>query len=224
MITTPFTEVFTRNVAMQYSLFDTNQEYTRIPLPLPDGDVYYYPRWLNESVACTYYDELAKTLPWRQDHITLYGKQVAIPRLQSWHGDPECEYTYSNLTMTPQPWSEVLSKLKHGCETITKAKFNCVLANWYRDGQDGMGLHADDEPELGTRPVIASVSLGQIRRFTFKHKTTKASYHFDLEPGSLLVMAGDTQRYYFHGLSKTKKPIGGRINLTFRLIRPNLVL
>ena len=99
---------------------------------------------------------------------------------------------------------------------MKSSKFNSVLANWYRDGQDSMSFHSDDEPELGINPVIASVTLGEARPFVFKHKETKEKYTQVLEHGSVLIMAGTTQSHYVHGIAKTAKPIGGRINLTFR--------
>ncbi|BFT29134.1 alpha-ketoglutarate-dependent dioxygenase AlkB [Alteromonas sp. D210916BOD_24] len=209
---------------MQYSLFDAEPD-SASPLdfetlPLSEGDVRYYPNALPMATASLCYESLKTELPWRQDNIKLFGKSVAIPRLQSWHGDPQCTYTYSNLTMSPNPWTETLTELRHVCEKLCmpfySKGFNSVLANWYRDGQDSMSLHADNEPELGPNPVIASLTLGEARPFTFKHKETHARYTRLLEHGSVLVMAGATQSHYLHGIAKTKKPINGRINLTFR--------
>ena len=191
-------------------------------LPLKDAQVSYQPDWLSGQAASTLITQLQQSLPWRQDTIKLYGKSVSIPRLQSWHGAPHCEYTYSGLRMKPHPMPEALGALQQRLTDELGAPFNCVLANWYRDGQDGMGLHADDEPELGEEPVIASVSLGAERKFSFKHLPTGERTDIQLENGSLLVMAGQTQRFYHHGLSKTRKIIDGRINLTFRYISPDL--
>ncbi|GGF69267.1 alpha-ketoglutarate-dependent dioxygenase AlkB family protein [Alteromonas lipolytica] len=202
---------------MQLNLF-ASQVSALVPVSLPDADVRYQSDWIAPAEAIQLFERLQQELPWRQDTIKLYGREVNIPRLQSWHGAPHCEYTYSNLCMSPAPMSPILVKLQQRLSSELGAPFNCVLANWYRDGNDGMGMHADDEPELGTKPVIASVSLGYPRRFSFKHLGNGQRTDLLLESGSLLVMAGDTQRHYHHGLSKTRKPTGGRINLTFRYI------
>lgn len=191
-------------------------------LPLNDGRVSYQSDWLSEPQATALNKALQQSLPWRQDTIKLYGKSVLIPRLQSWHGASHCEYTYSGLRMEPLPIPPALVAIQQRLEKELQAPFNCVLANWYRDGQDGMGFHADDEPELGPEPVIASVSLGAERKFSFKHLPTGERTDIHLANGSLLVMAGKTQRFYHHGLSKTRKSIDGRINLTFRYISPDL--
>ena len=122
--------------------------------------------------------------------------------------------------MMPKAWSDELNTLRERCETTAGCGFNSVLANWYRYGQDSMGMHADDEPELGPQPVIASVTLGEERPFIFRNKKTKVSTRIILEHGSLLLMRGDTQRNYLHGINKTTRSIGGRINLTFRYIYP----
>lgn len=224
---------------MQFSLFDDDKKSDQsqrelgddgatlsdthfIQLPLPEADVRYYPNALSYDVATACFEALQNELPWRQDAIKLFGKSVNIPRLQSWHGDAHCTYTYSNLTMAPNPWTETLSMLRDKCEDISGTAFNSVLANWYRNGQDSMSLHADDEPELGINPTIASLTLGEGRPFVFKHKETKARFTQVLEHGSVLIMAGTTQSHYVHGIAKTTKSIGGRINLTFRhLIKPS---
>lgn len=206
---------------MQFSLFETPENNSSShKLPLSEGDVTYFPHALSKNDADTFFELLKAELPWRQDSIRLFGKPVKIPRLQSWHGDDDCTYTYSNLTMPPNPWTNSLLSIKDCCEALCAAtqntKFNSVLANWYRDGQDSMSFHSDDEPELGINPVIASVTLGEARPFVFKHKETKEKYTQVLEHGSVLIMAGTTQSHYVHGIAKTAKPIGGRINLTFR--------
>lgn len=207
---------------MQFSFFDDDRNEPPAPqkLPLHGADVVYYPRWLNAEHATAYYDTLASSLSWAQDTIKLFGKPVKIPRLQAWYGDITTAYAYSGLTMIPKTWTPELQALREYCEQTAGCAFNSVLANWYRHGQDSMGMHADDEPELGAQPVIASVTLGEARPFIFKHKRTKASHRISLEHGSLLLMRGDTQRHYLHGINKTTRDISGRINLTFRYIYP----
>ncbi|WP_218311657.1 alpha-ketoglutarate-dependent dioxygenase AlkB family protein [Alteromonas antoniana] len=208
---------------MQFSLFGDDQDSRGnepINLALPEASVHYYPSWLAGSEASNFRHRLETELPWSQDTIKLFGKAVKIPRLQSWHGDPDCAYTYSGLTMTPNPWTPALSEIRQRCEATLSTPFNSVLANWYRHGQDSMSLHADDEPELGPTPTIASVTLGEARPFIFKHRETGKRYTHVLEHGSLLVMAGTTQSHYVHGIAKTQKPVDGRINLTFRFLYP----
>lgn len=205
-------------MAGQISLFDDEPK-SAVALPLQDGDVTYYANWLSTSLANEYLCRLQTALPWAQDTIFLYGKEMKIPRLQSWHGDEHCAYRYSGKTFLPHPWEPTLQSIREACENEVSSQFNCVLANWYRDGNDGMGLHADDEPELGLNPVIASVTLGAERVFTFKHVHKDEKHQVLLQHGSLLVMAGQTQNYYHHGISKTKKTVSDRINLTFRFIK-----
>ncbi|MDC8832402.1 alpha-ketoglutarate-dependent dioxygenase AlkB family protein [Alteromonas gilva] len=202
---------------MQFNLF-ANQVTSLAALPLPDADVLYQAGWLSAVESNQLAAQLQKELPWRQDSIKLYGREVKIPRLQSWHGAPHCHYQYSNLSLTPQRMTASLSHIQQRLQRELACQFNCVLANWYRDGQDGMGMHADDEPELGAQPVIASLSLGAARKFSFKHLASGKRTDFILEPGSLLVMRGATQQHYHHGLAKTRKPVSDRINLTYRYI------
>lgn len=209
---------------MQLPLFSGTEKAVKSPftLPLPEAHVRYYPQWLTTEQANLYKKRLVESLPWRQDSLRMFGKSIRIPRLQSWHGDANCHYTYSGLSLSPAPWTKELAAIRDLCSAEVGAHFNSVLANWYRDGQDSMSMHADDEPELGPAPTIASVTLGEARPFVFKHKETKARHVQVLEHGSLLVMSGSTQHHYFHGITKTTKPIGDRINLTYRqLILPD---
>ncbi|ALS97481.1 alpha-ketoglutarate-dependent dioxygenase AlkB family protein [Lacimicrobium alkaliphilum] len=187
-------------------------------IQLADADLSYVPDFLSVSEADALLAVLRGTLAWRQDSIRIYGREVKIPRLQAWYGDPEAQYRYSGLDMRPLPWTEELRELKMTCEQFTGSRFNAVLANYYRDGADGMGWHADDEPELGTSPVIASVSLGQRRNMDFRHRHNGEKYRIRLGHGSLLVMAGLTQQYWQHALPKSRKAMDDRINLTFRRI------
>lgn len=164
---------------------------------------------------------LRQTLAWQQKPIVIFGREVMQPRLTAWYGDPGCSYVYSGKRNEPLPWTPLLNDLRAAVEQITDARFNSVLANCYRDGQDSMGWHSDDEPELGPDPVIASLSFGAPRRFCLQHRKHKAQrLELLLQDGDLLLMAGATQRHYRHALPKTAKPVGERLNFTFRWIRP----
>ena len=148
------------------------------------------------------------------------GLTIPQPRLIAWHGDPEASYSYSGLTVQPTPWTTLLTSLKAKVEEVVPGfPFNSVLLNLYRNGKDSIAWHSDDEPELGENPTMASVSLGAVRKFSLKHKVTKEVHDINLASGSLLVMAGRTQTYWMHQVPKTKRPVGERINLTFRCIR-----
>ncbi len=190
-------------------------------IPMADADVRYYPGWFSRNTADAYYSTLKSELCWRQDSIKLFGKRMQIPRLQAWYGDPHCHYAYSGLALTPLPFHPVLSSIRKKLEKELSAQFNCVLCNWYRDGQDSMSFHSDDEPELGDKPTIASITFGEKRNFDFKHKSTGEKCRLGLEHGSLLIMAGDTQKHYVHGINKTKRVTAPRINLTYRYITPH---
>jgi alkylated DNA repair dioxygenase AlkB len=145
------------------------------------------------------------------------GRRVLIPRLTAWHG--AAGYVYSGIEMTPAPWNEPLLEIKAVAEAWAGQAFNSVLLNLYRDGRDSVSWHADNEPGLGRDPVIASVSLGAMRRFQMKHRRREARVALDLRSGSCLVMAGATQHHWLHQVPKTSRPVGPRINLTFRAMR-----
>ncbi|WP_416307529.1 alpha-ketoglutarate-dependent dioxygenase AlkB family protein [Neptunicella sp. SCSIO 80796] len=186
---------------------------------LPQASIQYYQQFIPVEQADDLLALLLKQLNWRQDHIKMYGVEHKIPRLQAWYGDPDSEYQYSGLQMTPQPWTDTLQHIRQLCEQQTQHKFNSVLCNLYRNGQDSVGMHADDEAELGPQPIIASVSLGQARALMFKHKTTRQSHKLLLQHGSLLVMKGLTQQHWLHGINKSPSVTKPRVNLTFRQIK-----
>lgn len=193
-----------------------NQE--NINLLPKDGVLTYYPGLFKPAESEDIFEKLRSGIQWRSDEITLYGKTHPQPRLTCWYGDRS--YSYSGITMHPDPWSKEILGIKSRAEDISKNKFNSLLVNYYRDGNDHVSWHADDEKELGPNPCIASVSFGEIRRFQLKHRFDKNQemITLDLEPGSLLIMAGSIQRYWVHRIAKTAKPKHGRINLTFRQI------
>ena len=160
-------------------------------------------------------------LNWETGFIKIFGKTHQIPRLQAWYADNEIEYTYSGKKLQRHNWNNLLLEIKEKIENITSFKFNSVLANLYRDGNDSMGLHSDDEKELGKKPVIASLSLGETREIYFKHKNKKLNLIIPQASGQLIVMHGKTQEYWKHEIKKTKKIKKPRINLTFRNIITN---
>ncbi|OMH34070.1 DNA repair protein [Motiliproteus sp. MSK22-1] len=188
-------------------------------LRLTDAVVSYDARFLSSALADHFLEQLTESLEWRQDQIQMFGRPVPIPRLQAWYGDTDAHYRYSGLNLQPQPWTRELCQLLGLIEEQTGVCFNSVLANLYRDGQDSVGWHSDNEPELGPSPIIASLTLGAVRRFCLRHKKHKDQQHqLQLEHGSLLIMAGETQQHWLHALPKTKRPTAPRINLSFRQI------
>lgn len=188
-----------------------------LDLHLPDSEIIYFPRFLNAIEADHYFDILRKSVVWKQDSITIFGKTHPQPRLTALYGDKP--YSYSGLTMHPNPFNPELLEIKTKIEVTTQLECNTCLINLYRNGRDSNGWHADDEPELGDNPAIASLSLGQERIFHLKHRYDKSlKYKILLEHGSLLLMLGSTQHNWLHQIPKTAKPIKERINLTFRVI------
>ncbi len=188
-------------------------------LPLPSADIAYATGFLPPEQADELFVELQKKIPWQQPELYIHGRHVLTPRLCCWMGDPGAVYRYSNTRFLPEPWSPPVLALKAAVESVAGTEFNSVLLNYYRDGRDAMGWHSDDEPELGPQPLIASVSLGGVRRFLLRPAAGGASSAIALAHGSLLLMRGDTQKNYKHSLPRTAKPVDGRINLTFRKIQ-----
>jgi alkylated DNA repair dioxygenase AlkB len=189
-------------------------------LSLPGADLLFYPDWLVSAEADFLMKTLRENIAWECHRIKIFGREVDSPRLSCWIGDADASYVYSQTRFEPHPWLPELQFLRERLQAEFECRFNSVLANRYRHGQDGMGWHSDDESELGKQPVIASISLGAMRRFSFKAKTAGAkAVHLELPHGSLLLMRGDTQKNYRHALAKTLKPVGERINLTYRNIR-----
>lgn len=191
-----------------------------IVLHLPDAVLIYYPTFFDKEEADSIYAELINEIPWQQDEIRVFGKIHAQPRLTALFGNEGKSYSYSNIKMQPHPWNLLLQKIKSQIESVSDTNFTTVLLNYYRDGKDSNGWHADNEKELGTNPVIASVSFGAGRTFQLKHNSDKdQKKSIVLEHGSLLLMKGTTQHFWKHQIPKTAKPIGSRINLTFRVIK-----
>ena len=188
-------------------------------LALPDAEVYLDRDFFTAAESDLLLADLTTNIAWEQKAIQFMGKQVMQPRLIAWYGDEGKSYRYSGLTVHPLPWTPTLLTMKARVEAAANITFNSVLLNQYRDGKDSVGWHSDDEPELGTNPVIASVSLGAARNFQFKHKhNPDLKLTVELTHGSLLLMRGTTQHFWKHQIPKTAKVLGPRINLTFRVI------
>ena len=188
-------------------------------LDLQDAELEYYPEFIPKRLADHYLNILLEIPDWKHEKIKLFGKEIFQPRLTALFGESGRNYTYSGLEMHLMPFSGELLAIKAECERYSNNQFNVCLANLYRDGNDSMGWHADDEKELGKEPVIASVSFGAERIFHLKHKQDPTAKHkIRLQHGSLLIMKGTTQQFWKHQLPKTKKTVGPRINLTYRKI------
>lgn len=190
-------------------------------IDLPGADVQFKPDFLARQRAEMAFENLLLNTEWEAQKVFVWGKWHDQPRLVAWHGDEGATYSYSGSTLTPKPWSPVLLLLKREVEEAANAKFNSVLLNLYRDQNDSMGWHSDNETALGRRPVIASLSLGETREFLFKHRTEKQQRirRVPLTSGSLLVMRGDTQINWLHAINRERSKAGNRVNLTFRLIQ-----
>jgi len=189
-------------------------------LDLFQGEARLWPAAFAAPEADALFAELRDTVDWRQEAVLIFGQRRLVPRLVAWHGDPDARYTYSGTDHEPEPWLPALERIRDRVVALTGTQFNAVLLNLYRDGRDGMGWHADDEPELGPNPVIASVSLGAERRFCLRHRRRKdLKLDLPLPHGSLLCMGGATQHHWVHALPKTQRPVGERINLTFRRVQ-----
>lgn len=190
-----------------------------IVFDVPDASIIYYPNFFSTEEATILFQTLQKNIPWQQDDIKVFGKVFPQPRLTALFGNEGKSYSYSNITMNPHKWSPLLLSIKEKIEKATKVPFSTVLLNYYRDGKDSNGWHADNEKELGINPIIASLSFGAERMFQLKHNTIpNQKINISLAHGSLLVMKGTTQHFWKHQIPKTTKPIGPRINLTFRII------
>ena len=180
----------------------------------------YLPGYFDSEESPHLFEQLKSGIAWKQETLMLYGKKILTPRLTAWYGDSGITYRYSGVTFQARPWTPALLEIKNRIEPAAGLIFNSVLLNLYRDGNDSMGWHSDDEPELGANPIIASVNFGQERRFDFRHKKDHTQKHqINLSNGSLLVMKGDIQHHWQHQIAKSAKIKNERINLTFREIK-----
>lgn len=190
-----------------------------IKVAVKAANIDYYPNFISLEHSKEYFNILYKEVSWRQDQMLMFGRMIDIPRLQAWYADPELSYRYSKMTLEPMPWTPVLIELRDQVNQFCQANFNAVLINCYRDHQDSVGWHCDDEVELGQNPFIASLSFGVTREFCLKHKNGGESVKLPLQSGSLLVMGDKSQENYQHALPKSRIEKSMRINLTFRQIK-----
>ncbi|MFY9307436.1 MAG: alpha-ketoglutarate-dependent dioxygenase AlkB [Bacteroidia bacterium] len=188
---------------------------------LPDADIVFYKHFFTNHQSDELFGKLKENIRWQQDKIKLYGKIIDLPRLTAWYGGKA--YGYSGITMPVHPFTDELLLIKSAIEKAADVKFTGVLLNYYRNGNDSVSWHSDDEKELGKNPIIASVSFGATRTFQLRHKTRKdlEKPAVSLSHGSLLLMKGSTQHFWEHQVPKISKPTGPRINLTFRNIQSN---
>lgn len=192
----------------------------KITFNIPDAEIEYYPNFFEANRANELFEKLQHEIPWQQDNITVFGKTHPQPRLTALFGNEGKPYSYSNIVMQPNAWNPILMFIKNEIEELCTVNFTTVLLNYYRDGKDSNGWHADNEKELGRNPIIVSVSFGAERSFHLQHNTSKdQKLKINLEHGSLLIMKGSTQHFWKHQIPKTAKSIGPRINLTFRIIK-----
>ena len=195
---------------------------SKLGYDLPDAEIEYFPEFFSREKSLNFLPQLLDTIKWKQNTIKMYGKENPVPRLEAWYGDPGKSYAYSGIRMEPSTWTDELNEIKRSIESEVAISFNSVLINYYRDGQDRVAWHSDDEKELGKNPVIGSVSFGAERTFKLRHKQYKENnlkQSIVLKNGSFLLMKGATQHHWMHEIPRTAKPIGPRINLTFRVIK-----
>jgi alkylated DNA repair dioxygenase AlkB len=193
-------------------------------ISLPDGEILFMRNFFTPTEAKLYFDLLQNNISWKQEEVRFYGKTYPVPRKTAWYGYEGFNYSYSGITCFPEIWTKELLEIKSQIERfIPEEDFTSVLLNLYNNGNDKMGWHADDEKELGRNPTIASVSLGETRRFDIKHKQDKdLQFKFELTSGSLLIMRGALQHHWVHQIPAQKKVKEPRINLTFRTIKKPL--
>lgn len=203
---------------MMQDLFASDERFS--PIPMPDADVSFLTKLPTNIPDQQIFEKLHRETVWLHEEVVVWGKRHKQPRLTAWYGDPGKSYSYSGTVMRALPWTNLLLELKRKLEECTEATFNSVLLNLYRDNNDRMGFHSDNERELGKEPVIASLSYGETRTLLFKHKKRKdmPTKNVRLTSGSVLLMKGATQENWSHGINSETQTCGPRINLTFRRI------
>jgi len=166
------------------------------------------------------YRRLLHEQDWPDNRYTVAGRQFTLPRLQTWHADPGIRYSYSNNLLQTRSWTPLLSEIRAKIESTLNFSFNSVLVNLYRNGNDYVGWHSDNEPELGEQPFIASLTFGAERQFEFRRKQSSENGRVLLRSGTLLVMQPDFQHHWLHSVPIDQSVTEGRINLTFRKVIP----
>lgn len=203
---------------MQGDLFNIAPEPGQI-VQLTDGAYRYFPNFFSRQDADRLLQAFEHNIEWKQEEMNMYGKVLKFPRLTAWYGDNDKPYSFSGITLNPTPWNKELLEIKEVIEPVCKTEFNSVLLNLYRNGNDSISWHSDDEKELGQNPIIASVNFGAERDFQLKHKTLNEKVSIKLQHGSLLIMQGALQHHWLHQVPKRKNINKARINLTFRVIK-----
>ncbi|PKQ43625.1 alpha-ketoglutarate-dependent dioxygenase AlkB family protein [Confluentibacter flavum] len=184
-----------------------------------NGEILHIRNFFDKELSDHYLNVLLESIDWKQEKMNMYGKELLFPRLSAWYGDSDKPYAFSGITLQPIEWSTDLLEIKRQVESKVNVTFNSVLLNRYRHGNDSISWHSDSEKELGKNPVIASVNFGATRIFQLRHIQTKEKIAIELSHGSLLIMLGELQHFWQHQIPKTKKVVGERINLTFRVIK-----
>ena len=184
----------------------------------PGADVTVCRQFLDSDETDWILERLTADITWRSDVIRLFGQKTPIPRLNAWYGDEGRTYSYSGIRLDPLPWTPLLANLRDQASREAEIDFNSVLANLYRNGSDSVGWHADDEPELGSRPVIASLSFGATRALQMRRRDGTHKATVDLHDGDLMVMRGLTQALWMHQVPKVAREVGPRVSLTFRSV------
>jgi alkylated DNA repair dioxygenase AlkB len=202
----------------QLDLFNTIMKHPEL-VKIQDGEYMYIPNFFNKQKSDYFFDALLKRIEWKQEEMKMYGKLLKFPRLTAWYGDNNKPYSFSGINLNPTIWNDELLQIKKTIEPKCNGIFNSVLLNLYRNGNDSISWHTDAEKELGKNPLIASVNFGATRKFQLRHRETKEKIEIELIHGSLLIMKGSLQHFWQHQVPKTKKTVGKRINLTFRVIK-----
>ena len=186
---------------------------------IPGGELCFWPAAFAGNEAATLFERIREETPWEQSLIRIAGRHIPIPRLNAWYGDQGADYSYSGVRLETRGWTATLRAVKHRVERLTGHGFNSALLNLYRNERDNVDWHSDDEPELGARPIVASVSLGEQRSFELRRRDEpRRKFSLALPDGSLLLMAGELQQHWQHRVAKERQPCGERINITFRTV------
>jgi len=204
---------------MQHDLFTSSEKLSAQNLLPFDGEVNVYPQFFSKAESDHYLQTLLNTIDWQQDKMKIYGKEVNLPRLTAWYGEHLNDYSYSGINLKSKPWTPELKSIKQKIEGFTGIKFTSVLLNYYRNGNDSVSWHRDNEKVLRVNPVIASVSFGATRTFRFRHVNDYSLIRtVELEHGTFLLMKGETQHKWQHQIPKSKKVLKPRVSLTFRIM------